>query len=155
MQDGWIVEVRRRTSGKAAGQQYKVWCNPAGGQLWTRCSGSIYTMLKLLWLLRGVFILFHSSFRTCWKHLGVLQRKLASRNGISYETPWQTCHHHHSKSLLMGVQTQRTPNSLRMGMQPTMTPNQRLSPKSVRESSWHFDPGIYIFDWLGAGVLNG
>ncbi len=36
VQDGWSVEIRKRTSGKAAGQTYKVWVTPSGGQLWSK-----------------------------------------------------------------------------------------------------------------------
>lgn len=36
VQDGWSVEIRKRTSGKAAGQTYKVWMTPSGGQLWSK-----------------------------------------------------------------------------------------------------------------------
>ena len=39
MQDGWVVEIRKRLEGKAAGQQYKVWISPKGTQTWTRCLG--------------------------------------------------------------------------------------------------------------------
>lgn len=39
LQDGWVVEVRRRLSGKAAGQIYKLWISPRGEQIWTKTLG--------------------------------------------------------------------------------------------------------------------
>ncbi len=35
VQDGWIVEIRKRMSGKAANQLYYVWITPQKRQLYT------------------------------------------------------------------------------------------------------------------------
>ena len=45
LQDGWVVEVRRRLSGKAAGQIYKLWISPRGEQIWTKTLGLKKTTL--------------------------------------------------------------------------------------------------------------
>ena len=35
VQDGWVVEIRRRLQGRAAGQLYKCFKSPNGEQFWT------------------------------------------------------------------------------------------------------------------------